>query len=223
MNSMPPASFSQRGFWLLQTLDPDTAAYNLTRVLRIKGKLDADALHNSFLLLLGRHEALRTDFAEQDGVILQHVHEDAVGVGLPTRDLMHLPASQRTEKALRLAAEEGRKTFDLARAPLLRLLLITIGTEEHLLVLVIHHIITDGWSMSIIFGEIAELYESHITGSKPDLASLAATYCDFARWQQDQFTEETVSGPCLLGIQAPRQSGASRAARRPSPTLDPRS
>jgi amino acid adenylation domain-containing protein len=188
---MTPASFAQRRFWLLQTLDPDTPAYNLTRVLSLNGKLDTDALHHSFLLLLNRHEALRTDFVEQDGIILQHVHED-VRVALPTRDLMLLPAGQRREEALRLAAAEGRKIFDLGRAPLLRLMLIKIGSEEHLLVIVIHHIIIDGWSMSIIFDEMAELYESLTTGCRSDLPSMAVAYSDFARWQQDHFTEEAL-------------------------------
>ena len=106
---------------------------------------------------------------------------------------MHLPAGQRRDEALRLAAEEGRKIFDLARAPLLRLLLIKIDSEEHLLVLVIHHIITDGWSMSIIFNEVAKVYESHTTGNRPDLSPLAVTYSDFARWQQDHFTEKALA------------------------------
>ena len=192
MNPTPPASFAQRRFWLLQKLDPDTPAYNLTRVLRLTGRLDAGALHDSFLLLLQRHEALRTDFVEQDGVILQDIHED-VAIDLPTRDLMHLPAGQRRDEALRLAAEEGRKIFDLARAPLLRLLLIKIDSEDHLLVLVIHHIITDGWSMSIIFNEVAKVYESHTTGNRADLSPLAVTYSDFARWQQDHFTEKALA------------------------------
>jgi amino acid adenylation domain-containing protein len=192
MSRMPPASFAQRRFWLLQKLDQDAPTYNLTRVLSLRGRLDADALHHSFLWLLRRHEALRTDFVEQDGVILQDIHED-VTIELPTCDLMHLPVGQRRDEALRLAADEGRKVFDLACAPLLRLLLIKTGTEDHLLVLVIHHIVTDGWSMSIIFDELAELYESHTTGRRPDLPPPAMTSSDFARWQQDHFTQKSIA------------------------------
>ena len=185
MNPTPPASFAQRRFWLLQKLDPDTPAYNLTRVLRLTGRLDAGALHDSFLLLLQRHEALRTDFVEQDGVILQDIHED-VAIDLPTRDLMHLPAGQRRDEALRLAAEEGRKIFDLARAPLLRLLLIKIDSEDHLLVLVIHHIITDGWSMNVVLRDLAHLYKAIANGQEPRLGGLALRYSDYSLWQRQQ-------------------------------------
>ncbi|MBL6078114.1 amino acid adenylation domain-containing protein [Belnapia sp. T18] len=187
-----PTSFAQRMFWLLEQIEPDTPAYNLPRMLRVRGKLDTEALRGSFLGLIRRYEALRTNFIEQDGEILQEVHRH-VSIDLPCRDLSHLPAAEARAEALRLAAEEGRKVFDLGRAPLLRLLLLRLGPEEHLLVLVIHHIVTDGWSMSIIFEEIAEFYESCATGRQLDLPSLPLQYSDFARWQQEHLTDETLA------------------------------
>jgi amino acid adenylation domain-containing protein len=216
MKFLPPASFAQRRFWLLTQIEPDTPAYNLTRVLLLKGRLDTGALRDSFLSLLRRHEVLRTDFVEHEGGILQVIHEN-VSLDLPMRDLTPLPARARRDEALRLAVEEGRRVFDLGRAPLLRLLLFRLGPEEHLLAMVIHHIITDGWSMSIIFNEIAEIYESRTTGHRPDLPPLPLKYSDFARWQQDHLTEEALAAdlaywednlrgsPELLQLPADRQ------------------
>jgi amino acid adenylation domain-containing protein len=187
-----PTSFAQRMFWLLEQIEPDTPAYNLPRALLIKGRLDTTALHESFLALIERYEALRTSFTEQDGDILQEVHR-AAAIDLPFGDLSHLPAAEARAEALRLAAEEGRKVFDLGRAPLLRLRLLRLSPEEHLLVLVIHHIVTDGWSMSIIFEEIAELYERRMAGRQLDLSPLPLQYTDFARWQQDHLTDEALA------------------------------
>ena len=113
MKSLSPASLAQRKFWLLTQIEPDTPVYNLTRVILLNGKLNANALRDSFVLLVRRHEALRTDFVEQDGEVLQDIHQD-VAIDLPIRDLTHLPAGGRRDAALRLAAEEGRSAFDLA-------------------------------------------------------------------------------------------------------------
>jgi amino acid adenylation domain-containing protein len=187
-----PTSFAQRLFWLQEQIGPDTPAYNLPRVFLIRGRLDAAVLRESFQVLLRRHDVLRTSFAERDGAILQEVHQE-VPIELPFRDLTDLPAHERKGEALRLAKEEGCKVFDLGRPPLLRLLLVQLGQEEHLLVLVVHHIVTDGWSMSIIFNEIAEIYESLATGRRPDLPLLPLRYSDFARWQQDHLTEEALA------------------------------
>jgi amino acid adenylation domain-containing protein len=201
--NLSPTSFAQRMFWMLEQIEPDTPAYNLPRALLIKGKLDTAALHDSFMALIQRHGVLRTSFIEQDGEILQEVR-DKVSVALPTLDLSHLPAVEARAEALRLAAQEGRKVFDLVRAPLLRLLLLRLGPEQHLLVLVIHHIVTDGWSMSIIFEEIAELYESRVTNRQPDLPALPLHYSDFARWQLDHLTDEALAADIAYWESHPR-------------------
>lgn len=192
MAGLRPTSFNQRMFWLLEHIAPDAPAYNLPRVFLIKGRLDPDALREAFRTLLRRHEALRTSFAEHGGEILQEVHDD-VTLDLPSCDLTHLPESERRAEAMRLAAEEGLKAFDLARAPLLRLLLLRLDAEEHVLLLVMHHIATDGWSMSVIFNEIAQILEKRWIGRAPDLPSLPLRYSDFAQWQQEHLTDEALA------------------------------
>jgi NRPS condensation-like uncharacterized protein len=120
-------------------------------------------LSEAFNTLLRRHDALRMSFEELDGEIVASISEDAA-VDLPVRDLTASPASERMTEALRLATGQGARPFVLSEAPLLRLLLLRLDTREHLLVLLLHHIVTDGWSMSIIFDEIAE--EQHHRGAK---------------------------------------------------------
>ena len=189
---LPIASFAQRMFWLLEQIEPETPVYNLPRALLITGNLDVIALSETFRLLQARHEVLRTGFVEREGKILQQVH-DNVSLPLPILDLTHVAAAERQPEALRLAAEEGCKPFDLGRAPLLRLQLLRLGAEEHLLLLVLHHIIADGWSMSVLFDEIASIYESCIRGEMPDLAALPLCYSDFARWQHEHLTEAALA------------------------------
>jgi NRPS condensation-like uncharacterized protein len=144
MNNHVPVSSAQRMLWLFEQAGPDKPAYNLPRVLLIKGNLDLDALRDSFRTLVRRHDALRLSFVEQDGEILQAADED-VTIDLPILDLTHLPREERMTEALRLAAAEGRVAFDLTRAPLLRIVLLRLDDDAHVLCLVIHHIVTDGW------------------------------------------------------------------------------
>ena len=192
MNNRVPVSFAQRMLWLFEQAGPDKPAYNLPRALLIKGKLDIDALRASFRTLVRRHDALRLSFLEQDGEILQAADEN-VTIDLPVRDLTHLPRDERMTEALRLVAAEGRLAFDLARAPLLRIVLLRIDDGVHVLCFIIHHIVTDGWSMSIIFDEIAEIYRSRITKQDPDLQQPRLRYVDYARWQRDHLTEPALA------------------------------
>ena len=157
MNNHVPASSAQRMLWLFEQAERDKPAYNLPRALLIKGKLDIDALRDSFRTLVRRHDALRMRFVEQDGEILQAADENLT-IDLPVRDLTHLPRDERMTEALRQVAAEGRVAFDLSRAPLLRIVLLRIDDDAQVLCLVVHHIVTDGWSMSIVFDEIAEIY-----------------------------------------------------------------
>jgi amino acid adenylation domain-containing protein len=183
-----PVLAAQRMFWLFEQTGPDTPAYNLPRALLLKGNLDIDALRDSFGALLRRHDALRSSFVEQDGEILQVV-DDNVTIDLPVWDLAHLPRDERLTEAVRLVASEGRVPFDLARAPLLRIVLLRIDDDTHVLFLVVHHIVIDGWSMSIVFDEIAEFYRSRIADQVPDLRQLRLRYADYVHWQRDHLTE----------------------------------
>ena len=177
----------QRMLWLSEQISAGASAYNLPRVLLIKGALQAETLRATFQTLLRRHAALRTSFVECDGDILQEIHHD-VAIDLASLNLTGLPEAQRMDEALRLAAEQAGQKFDLGRAPLMRLLLLRIDADRHVLVLVIHHIITDGWSMSIIFDELAEFYESIAGGGVPGLPPPKLQFADFAAWEQEHLT-----------------------------------
>lgn len=166
-----PLSYPQRMFWFLDQLEPDVPAYNLARVLHITGALDVEAVRGVFRALARRHAALRTSFVVQDGELYQCVHEH-VDCRVTVRDLSPLPASARQVEALAIASEEGRKPFDLEQAPLLRATLLRLGPEEHVLVLIMHHIIADGWAISILFREIAQFYEQLALGRAPRVAAL---------------------------------------------------
>jgi amino acid adenylation domain-containing protein len=186
-----PLSFSQRMFWFLDRIEQDTPACNLPRAMKIAGRLDLGALSGAFRALLRHHDALRTIFVEQDGELSQCVLGD-VEIGLPVRDLSSMPPPRRDAETLRIASEEARKPFDLEHAPLFRLSLLRLAPEEHVLILVMHHIITDGWSMSILFEEIAEYYGQLAVGNQPQTAALPLQYTDFAVQQREHLTEDVL-------------------------------
>ncbi len=184
-----PLSYPQRMFWFLDKLEPDTPAYNLPRAFRLKGQLDIDALREAFHVLLRRHYVLRTWFAELDGELYQCIRDD-VAIDLVQHDLSRLPASKHAIETLVIASEEARKPFDLERPPLFRVRLVRLSPVKHVLILVMHHIITDGWSMSILFKEIARSYGQLVAGRQPQAPKLPLQYADFAHWQQQALTEE---------------------------------
>jgi amino acid adenylation domain-containing protein len=187
-----PLSFAQRRFWFLDQFEPDTPAYNLPRVLKITGELNMPALREAFRTLLRRHDVLRTGFlSSREGELFQCVLED-VDIDLTIRDLSSLPKSEREIETGAIALEEAHKAFDLERPPLMRLTLLRLGRGEHMLILVMHHIITDGWSMSILFKELARFYERLAAGQKPETTPLPLQYADFAQWQHKLLTDDTL-------------------------------
>ena len=188
-----PVSFAQQRLWFLDELEPGNPAYNLPRVIRIRGTLNAGALGGAINALVTRHDGLRTVFRSSEGEPKQLVLP-VMQVDLPVLDLTHLASDLREKEALRLAGEEARKPFDLHSGPLMRATLIRLGRETHILVLVMHHIITDGWSMSIFFQELTELYRASIDGRPASLPPLAVRYSDFVRWQRDYVSGEVLAG-----------------------------
>jgi amino acid adenylation domain-containing protein len=191
-----PVSFAQQRLWFLDELEPGNPSYNLPRVIRIQGTVNVSALAGAIKALVSRHDGLRTVFRSIEGEPKQLVLPE-MQVDLPVLDLTHLTPDVRKQEALRLAGEEGRRPFDLTSGPLLRVTLIRLESQEHILVLVMHHIITDGWSMSIFFQELAELYRAYVDTRAPELPELAARYSDFAQWQR-----ESLSGEVLAGLMA---------------------
>jgi amino acid adenylation domain-containing protein len=187
-----PTSFAQQRLWFLDQLDPGNAAYNLARVIRIVGALDVSALTAAIQALVCRHDGLRTVFTSINDEPFQSVLP-ALAVDLPIIDLSALSEGDSSKKALQVAGEEARKPFDLTSGPLLRVTLVQLGREEHILVLVMHHIITDGWSMSVFFRELADLYEGFVNGRTPELPALTVRYSDFAQWQREYVRGELLT------------------------------
>ncbi len=180
-----PLSFAQERLWFLALLQPDSPWYNLPGALRLEGKLDAAALSANLSAVVRRHEALRTGFVAEDGRPVQVVHPPG-GLWLPVLDLAGLPRERREAEALRGAGEEARRPFDLTRGTPLRAALMRLSGEEHLLVLVVHHIVADGWSLGVLVREVADLYD----GSP--LPELPIQYADFAVWQRGWLTPQVV-------------------------------
>jgi len=166
-----PASFAQQRLWFLDQLEPGTAAYNLPRAFRIIGPLDVEVLTRAFQMVVQRHASLRTVFDSVDGEARQVVLSD-VDVSIPTIDLSGIPEADRESEALRIASEEGKKPFDLSEGPLLRPLLVRLGTDKYFLVLVQHHIITDGWSIALLFREVTKCYAALTRNEVPELLEL---------------------------------------------------
>ena len=178
-----PTSFAQQRLWFLDQLEPGTAAYNLPRAFRIVGPLDLHALTRAFQEVLRRHESLRTVFDSLDGQPTQIIQPE-VEVQIPVVDISSTPEDQREQAALAIASEEGKKPFDLTQGPLLRTLLVRLKPDHHLLILVMHHVITDGWSIAILFKELTKCYEAYSKGQDPELPTLPVQYAEYAQWQR---------------------------------------
>src|SRR6202165_1547686 len=184
-----PASFGQRGLWFLDQLEPGTAAYNMARAFRITGPLDIPVLTRAFAAMVERHESLRTVFDSVDGEARQIVLSD-MEVQIPVVDLTDIPQPDREKQALGIASEEGKKTFDLRQGPLLRAVLVRLGPKQHLLILVMHHIITDGWSIAVLFREVTRCYEAFSRGEEVNLPSLPLHYAEYAQLQREYMSGE---------------------------------
>ncbi len=178
-----PLSFAQERLWFLDRLEPGSAAYNMPAALRLAGDLDVPALQGALGAIVARHEVLRATFAEVEGAPAQSI-APVGGLPLPALDLTGLPAARRESEAARLAREEARRPFDLARGPLVRARLLRLGEREHLLLLVLHHIAGDGWSLGVLAREVAALYPALARGEASPLPPLPIQFADFAAWQR---------------------------------------
>ena len=178
-----PLSFSQQRMWLLDQLEPGTPTYNISHALRLSGTLDTEALKRSLTEIVSRHEALRTTFAAVDGEPLQ-VISPAMDTKLPVEDLSGLPQAEREAEAKRLALEEKRRPFDLERGLLFRARLLRLGEEVHVLLISMHHIVSDGWSMGVFWRELGALYGAFSSGGSSPLPELPIQYADYALWQR---------------------------------------
>ncbi|HET9406671.1 MAG TPA: amino acid adenylation domain-containing protein [Candidatus Sulfotelmatobacter sp.] len=187
-----PASFAQQRLWFLDHLEPGTAAYNLPRVFRIQGPLDLEALTQAFQAVIARHAPLRTIFDAADGQAQQVVLPE-IAFSIPLLDLSGLPESKRETEAIRIAVAEGKKPFNLSQGPLLRCLLVRLNDSSHILVLVLHHVVTDGWSISILFRELTKCYAAFVNNQDPELPELTIQYAEYAQWQREHMRGEVLA------------------------------
>jgi len=180
---MQLASITQEHFWALDQVFYGLPVFNISYVARLKGALNTAVLGQSFNEIIRRHETLRTTFATVEGRLVQVIAPNW-HMPLPVIDFCALPKIERADKARRLVEEESRHPFDLTRGPLLRGLLLRFVDQEHLLLVTLHHIIGDGWSLGILTHELAVLYDALADGRPSPLPALPIQYADFVHWQR---------------------------------------
>lgn len=178
-----PLSFAQQRLWFLDQIEPGNPAYNMHVALRLSGKLHEEALERSLGEIRRRHETLRSTFRTVAGSPVQFV-SPVQPLRLPVVDLTRLPVSDRHAEAVRLASEEAARPFHLVHGPLFRVALLRLGAEQHVLLVTMHHIVTDGWSMGVFSRELAALYPAFSAGRPSPLPELPVQYGDFAVWQR---------------------------------------
>jgi amino acid adenylation domain-containing protein len=219
-----PLSFAQERMWMAEQLEPGTGAYNMAVGLAIRGPLGVPVLARALAGIVARHEALRTRFLATESGPVQVV-EPRVALGLPVVDLSALPEALRPGELKRLSGEAARHPFDLTTAPLLQTALVHQGRADHLLLISMHHIVSDGWSMGVFLQELARLYADFAVGGTASLAPLPIQYTDFAHWQREWLQGEALepllaywrrrlaSAPAVLELLADRPRPPVRSLR----------
>ncbi|MFP5273889.1 amino acid adenylation domain-containing protein [Coleofasciculus sp.] len=219
-----PLSFAQARLWFLDQLQPDSAFYNIPIALRLNGQLSIAALENSLNEIIRRHEVLRTNFTKVEGQPVQ-VIASTLKLKLLKVDLQNLPFCEREVEAQRLATNEAEQPFDLEQEPLVRAKLLQLDETEYIFVLTVHHIIFDGWSTGVFYGELAALYEAFCTGKPKVLPELPVQYADFALWQRrwlagevketqlNYWKQQLLGAPALLELPTDRPRRAVQSYR----------
>jgi amino acid adenylation domain-containing protein len=188
-------SYAQQRLWFLDQLEPNSGAYNIPVALRLSGQLQIGSLISTLHEIVRRHEVLRTRFEVIDGEAHQAI-SPAINVPIELlfeqRDLTSLAGDDCHAELQRQASEEAAVPFDLARGPLLRVKLFRLSSTEHVLLAVMHHIVSDGWSMGILVREFATLYQAYEAGQTPSLPALPFQYADFAAWQREWLQGEVL-------------------------------
>jgi hypothetical protein len=179
-----PLSPAQERLWFLDQFEPEDTAYNIPAAMRLTGRLNAAALEQSLATILQRHEALRSAFPVVDGQPRQRL-EPSPTLTLPVVDLQPLPEAVQQAEVQRLATAESQQRFDLTQAPLVRVRLLRLAETEHVLLLTMHHIVADGWSLGVFWRELAALYSAYTSGNPVPLPALPIQYADFAAWQRE--------------------------------------
>jgi amino acid adenylation domain-containing protein len=184
-------SFAQQRLWFFDQLEPGLSAYNIPAAVRLKGPLNLPALEQSLNEIIKRHESLRTTFGKVEGRPTQ-VIAPTLTIKLPVVDLRTLPASERETEVRRLVTAEAQRPFDLSQGPLIRGCVLRLGDDEHVGLLTMHHIVSDGWSTGILVREVATLYAAFCAGGSSPLPPLPIQYADFAHWQRQWLQGEVL-------------------------------
>jgi amino acid adenylation domain-containing protein len=179
----PPLSYAQERAWFLDCLAPGDPAHNITGGLRLQGELSFDALSFAFNEIIRRHEPLRSNFQASDTGPLQIIHAP-FPLPIERIDLTNLDAPEKAAEQRKLYLRESYRRFNLADDQLLKVTLVRLGQQEHLLLLAMHHIVSDGWSIGVLMDDLSRLYTAFAESRKPDLAELPVQYADFAAWQR---------------------------------------
>jgi len=188
-----PLSYGQQRLWLLDRLVPGSAAYNMPGGMRLRGPLDVQALERALGEIISRHEALRTTFEVRDGDPVQVVHPPAAFT-LPVIDVSSLPEEQRVVRVRRIRDDAAQEPFDLEKGPLVRTVLVRQGADDHVFLVTMHHIVTDGWSANIFLRELKVLYEAFSQGRPAPLKDLPIQYADYACWQRHRLESGALDG-----------------------------
>ncbi|HEU5383846.1 MAG TPA: condensation domain-containing protein, partial [Ktedonobacteraceae bacterium] len=186
-----PLSFAQQRLWFLDQWEPESPLYNVASAVRLVGRLDVQALRESLQRVVMRHESLRTTFASSQGQPMQII-APALEIALPVIDLSALPSDERDALAAQLATEEAQQPFSLAHGPLLRVQLVRLHKGEHALILSMHHIVADGWSLGVLVRELGAFYTAEVTGAQIELPALPLQYADYALWQRQWLQGEVL-------------------------------
>ncbi|HEX8288570.1 MAG TPA: amino acid adenylation domain-containing protein [Pyrinomonadaceae bacterium] len=184
-----PLSFAQQRLWFLAQMEDDSSTYNMSEVVRLKGNLETEILRSALENIFARHEILRTSFKSINGQPSQFISSEAC-IDLSVTNLVDFSAEMREEEAKKIAGDFAATPFDLANCPLLRLKLIKLDEAEHILVIVFHHIISDGWSVGLFLKELSAFYEARLSGSEDSVEDLPIQYADYAIWQQEWLQTE---------------------------------
>jgi NRPS condensation-like uncharacterized protein len=191
-----PLSFTQQRLWILDQLAPDRTSYNIHFAVHLEGKLNVEALEKSFNEIICRHEVLRTIFRKVDGQPVQMI-VPMVSLALARIDISHHSGPERARLTRLYIDGQIRRPFDLSRGPIIRVTLLKESEEDHVVILVVHHIAFDGWSMGVLLRELILLYEAFAAGHPSPLTELPIQYADFAVWQrswlQGQLLEEQLN------------------------------
>ena len=180
-----PLSFAQQRIWFLTQFQPDNPVYNVYRAWRLMGRLDIEALQQAVTAIVARHGVLRSTIKVVDGLPIQET-ASALNVRLSIVDLRRYSSTEREAKSIQFAITEARLPFDLEKGPMFRVKLLQLGDDDFVLLLNLHHIVSDGWSVGVLHHELGVLYEAFSGGKPSPLMDLPIQYSDYSRWQRER-------------------------------------